>query len=72
LLDIGGERGVASELTAVRNDGVLDGLVAGLCGEVLDLADDGLAIENLTEDDVLSVEVGSRNSGDEELGAIGV
>lgn len=47
------------------------GLVAGGGLEVLDLAHDALAVDDLSEDDVLLVEVGGRDGGDEELGAVG-
>jgi hypothetical protein len=39
---------------------------------VFDLADEGLAIEDLAEDDVLAVEMRSGDGGDEELRAVGV
>ncbi len=59
------------KLTAVCDDYFFGGFVARLGGEVLDFADQRFAIEYFTEDDVLSVEMGSGNCGDEELGAIG-
>lgn len=58
---------LTSELTTVDNDAFLIGLVVGAAGCVLDCADDTLAAEDLSEDNVLSVKVGSGNGGDEEL-----
>jgi hypothetical protein len=42
-----------------------------LGGEVLDFANDGFAIQDFAEDDVLAVEVGGWDCGDEKLGTIG-
>lgn len=72
LLHVGSEGGVALELTTVGDEGFLLGLVAGLGRQVLDLANDGLAVEDFAKDNVLVVEVGGGNGGDEELGAVGV
>ena len=58
------------ELAAVRDHARLDGDVArGRLG-VLDRAHDGLAADDLAEDDVLPVEVRRRIAGDEELRAV--
>lgn len=72
LLDVGLESFFAGELAAVGDQGFFLGLVAGGRAEVLDLADDGLAVEDFTEDNVLAVEVGGGNGGEEELRAVGV
>lgn len=72
LLDVGFEGFFAGELATVGDEGFLFGLVARSGAEVLDLADDGFAVEDFTEDDVLAVEVGGGNGGEKELGAVGV
>lgn len=72
LLDVGGQGGLAGELAAVEDGGLLLGLVAGAGLEVLNLADDGLAIQDLAEDDVLVVQMGGWYSSDEELRAVGI
>jgi hypothetical protein len=72
LLHIGSEGRIASELAAVGNEGLLCRTVAGLGGKVLDLADDRLAVKNLSEDNVLAIEVRGRHGGYEELRAVGV
>jgi hypothetical protein len=46
----------------------VEGFVAALCFEVLDFSDDTLAIDDLTEDYVLVVEVRCGDRCDEELG----
>jgi hypothetical protein len=61
---------LASELTTVDNGAFTVGLVAGADRCVLDGADNALAAKNLAEDNMLSVKVGSRYGGDEELRAI--
>ena len=61
----------ASEFTTVDDNAFLVGLVVGAAGCVLDSANDALAAEDLSEDNVLSVKVGSGNGGDEELGPVG-
>ena len=58
------------ELAAVHDDARLDGHVAARRLGVLDRADDGLAADDLAEDNVLAVEVRRRVAGDEELGAV--
>lgn len=60
-----------SEFTTVDDDAFLVRLVVGTAGCVLDGANDALAAKDLSEDNVLSVKVGSGNGGDEELGAVG-
>ena len=60
-----------SEFTTVDDDAFLVGLVVGTAGCVLDGANDALAAKDLSEDNVLSVKVGSGNGGDEELGPVG-
>jgi hypothetical protein len=72
LLHVGSDGGVTLELAAVGNESLLCGAVAGLGGKVLDLSNDGLAVKDLSEDDMLAVEVRGRNGGYEELGAVGV
>jgi hypothetical protein len=62
---------VACELAAVCYDDVFGGLVATLGGEVLDFADDGLAVQDFAENDMFPVEMGGWDRGDEELGAVG-
>jgi hypothetical protein len=62
---------LTSEFTTVNNDAFLVGLVVGAAGCVLDGANNALAAEDLSVDNVLSVKVGSGNGGDEELGAVG-
>lgn len=61
---------LARKLTAVHDSHVLEGLV-GLSLHVLDLANHTLAVDDLTEHDVLAIKVGSRDGGDEELTAVG-
>lgn len=72
LLGVGGKGFVASQLAAVGNENLLLGLVAGSSAQVLDLADNGLAVEDFAKDNVLAVEVRCGNGGDEELGAVGI
>jgi hypothetical protein len=45
------------------------GLVA-LCGEIFDLSDNGLAVDDFAEDDVFAVEMGGWDGCNEELGAV--
>lgn len=61
---------LAGKLAAVHDGHVLDGLV-GLGLHILDLANYVLAVDDLTEHDVLAIKVGSGNGGDEELTAVG-
>lgn len=72
LLGVGGKGLVAGQLTAVGNEDLLLGLIAGSGAQVLDLADNRLAVEDFAKDNVLAVEVGCGHGGDEELGAVGV
>ncbi|KAI6763794.1 hypothetical protein HG530_007583 [Fusarium avenaceum] len=72
LLHIGSEGGIASQLATVGNESLLGRTVAGLGGKVLNLADDGFSVQNLSEDDVLAIEVRGRHGGYEELRAVGV
>jgi type IV secretory pathway TrbD component len=58
------------ELAAVDDGCVLQWLVAALCLEVFNLAHNALAVDDLTEDDVLLIEVRCRDRGYKELGAI--
>ena len=60
------------ELSALGNLDRLDGLVAGRLGRLLDLLNDLVALEDLAEDDVAAIEPAGDDSGDEELGAVGV
>lgn len=60
------------ELARGGDDDGLGGAVGLEGAGVLDLADEGLAGDDLAEDDVLAVEVGGGDGGDEELGAVGV
>ena len=62
---------VACELAALGYDNILGGLVAALGGEILDFSDNGFAIQDFTENNMLAVEVRGRDSCDEELGSIG-
>jgi hypothetical protein len=56
----------------LTNDGsVVPRLIAALSLQVLDLAHDALAVDNLAIDDVLLVEVRCGDGGDEELRAVG-
>lgn len=57
------------ELSALGNLDCLDRLVARALGDVLDLLDDVVALEDFTEDDVAAVEPAGDDGGDEELGA---
>jgi hypothetical protein len=60
------------KLAAVRDLDHLDGLVAGALGQVLDLVDDFVALEDFAEDNVAAIEPASDHGGDEELGTVGV
>lgn len=60
----------ALEFTAVHHNDV-DLRLVGLGLHVLDLANDALAIDNLAENNVLAIEVGGWNGGDEELATVG-
>lgn len=69
---LGERRIVRGKLSTVRDHARLNGNVtAGGLG-VLDRAHDGLAAEDLAEDDVLVIEVGRGVAGDEELRAVRV
>jgi len=64
--------GVAAlDLARVGDLDLLAGL-AGLGSNALDVLDDVLALDDLAEDDVLSVKPRAGNGGNEELGAVGV
>jgi len=60
------------ELSALGNLDSLGRLVARALGDVLDLRDDLVALEDLAEDDVAAIEPAGDGGGDEELGAVGV
>ena len=60
------------ELSALGDLDSLGRLVARALGDVLDLRDDLVALEDLAEDDVAAIEPAGDGSGDEELGAVGV
>lgn len=47
-------------------------LVASALGHILDLVDNVVALENLAEDDMATIEPGGDDGGDEELTAVGV
>lgn len=49
-----------------------DRLTSGVGTLALDLLDEVLALGDLTEDNVLAVQPGGNNGGDEELGSVGV
>jgi len=59
------------ELSAVADGDLLAGL-SRLAAEALSGLDDVVAINDLSEDDVLSVEPGGLGGADEELGSVGV
>lgn len=61
---------LAGKLAAVHDSHVLEGLV-GLSLHVFDLANHTLAVDDLAEHDVLAIEVGSGDGGNEELTAVG-
>jgi hypothetical protein len=61
---------LAGELTAVHHSHILKRLIVGGL-HILDFANDALAVDDLTKNHVLAVEVGSRNGGNKELTAIG-
>jgi hypothetical protein len=54
-----------------ENGYILERLVAALTFEVLDVADDALAVDDSAEHNVLLVQMGSGDGRDEELRAIG-
>ena len=60
------------ELSALGDLDSLGRLVARALGDVLDLRDDLVALEDLAEDDVAAIEPAGDGGGDEELGAVGV
>jgi hypothetical protein len=66
----GCDEGFTGEFAAVCNNDITAlGLVA-LRGEVFDLSDEVLAVDDFAEDYVLPIKVGGWDGGDEELGAI--
>jgi hypothetical protein len=60
------------KLSALGNLDSLGRLVAAALGDVLNLVDNVVALENLAEDDVAAIEPACDDSGDEELAAIRV
>ena len=60
------------ELSALGDLDSLGRLVARSLGDILDLRDDLVALEDLAEDDVAAIEPAGDGGGDEELGAVGV
>src|SRR5450755_3226507 len=52
-------------------DDIIDRAVVASCFRLADLIDDLSAIDDLAEDGVLTVQPGSRDAGNEELGAVG-
>lgn len=62
---------ISSKGTAVANDEGLRGL-STLASVALELLDNVHSLNDFSEDDMLSVEPLGHNSGDEELGAVGV
>ena len=58
-------------LVLTNDGGVVPWLVAALGLQVLDLSHDALAVDDLSVDDVLLVEMRCRDGGDEELRSIG-
>lgn len=66
----GERRVVRGKLSAICDDAGLDGDVTARGFGVLDRTHDGLAAEDLAEDDVLVIEVGRGVAGDEELRAV--
>lgn len=61
---------LTGELTTVHNSHILGGLVVR-CLHAFDLADNALAVNDLSENNVLAIEVGCGDGGDEELAAVG-
>jgi hypothetical protein len=60
------------ELSALGDLDSLGRLIARSLGDVLDLGDNLVALEDLAEDDVAAIEPAGDGGGDEELGAVGV
>lgn len=60
------------ELAALSNLDRLHRLVSRALGDILNLVHNLVALENLAEDNVTSIEPASDDCGDEELGAVGV
>jgi len=58
-------------LVLTNDGGIVPWLVAALGLQVLDLSHDALAVNDLSVDDVLLVEMRCRDGGDEELRSIG-
>lgn len=60
-----------SHFATLRNDDIRSGLFAP-GASIFDFADDVDAVDDFAEDDVLVVEKGGGDGGDEELAAVGV
>lgn len=61
---------VARQRVRTDNDRLLRGLVSGLGRQVLNLANDALAVEDFAEDYVFSIEVRRGHGGNKELRAV--
>lgn len=59
------------DLTTISDRNRVDRFIARSSGRVLDTANHALALEDPTEDDVFTVQVGCGDGGDEELGPVG-
>jgi hypothetical protein len=64
--------GHLEQLAALGYFDCLDRLVAGALGHVLDLVHNFVALEDLSEHDVATIEPAGDDGGDEELGSIRV
>jgi hypothetical protein len=60
------------ELAALSDLDSLGRLVARALGRILDLLDNLVPFKDLAEDDVATIEPAGDDSGDEELGSVGV
>lgn len=60
------------ELAALSDLDLLDRLVSGALGEVLNLVHDLVTFQDLAEYDVLAIEPAGDDGGDEELATVGV
>ena len=68
----GGGLGITNNLTTGRDFDILNRLVSSVGVNTLNIVNNIHTLKDLTEDNVLAVQPGGDNSGNEELGTVGV